>query len=112
MKAMGIGRRQSGVIRPGAWMTGPRLAGLSLLTTALIGLWQAWRLERWSFDGPGPGLFPLMVAGVFVVLALIVLIWPGRSATTEAGDTDAIDPQTQQRTRAGFAVYAANDNIY
>jgi hypothetical protein len=106
--AVGTRRGQWGSMRPGSWMTGPRLAGLGLLATALIGLWQAWRLERWSFDGPGPGLFPLMVASVFVVLALIVLIWPGRSAATEAGDTDAIDPHTQQRTRAGFALYGVS----
>ncbi len=89
-------------------ITGPRLATLGLLVVALVGLWQAMKLERWGFDGPGPGLFPLMVAVVFVALAAIVLIWPGRAATTEEGDTDTIDPQTRQRTRSSFLIYVAS----
>ena len=91
-----------------ALFTGARLAGLGLLALALVGLWQASMLERWSFDGPGPGLFPVMVAGVFVVLAAIVLIWPGRAAATEDGDTDLLDDDTRRRTRMSFIIYAAS----
>ena len=93
---------------PSPMKTGARLATLLLLALALVGLWQASRLERWSFDGPGPGLFPLMVSIVFVALALIVLIWPGRAASTEDGDTELIDEATRQQTRRSFAIYMAS----
>ena len=85
---------------------GARLAALGLLATALVGAWQAWGLERWSFDGPGPGLFPSLVVGVFVVLAVVVTIWPGRAGATEDGDTDEIDAAERARTRQTFALYA------
>ena len=91
-----------------ALKTGARLATFALLAIALVGLWQSSRLERWSFDGPGPGLFPLIVSVVFVALALIVLIWPGRAASTEEGDTDLIDEATRQKTRRSFAIYVAS----
>lgn len=85
---------------------GVRLATLGLLGTALVGLWQAWGLERWAIDGPGAGLWPMLVASVCVALALVVLVWPGRHAATEEGDTDAIDPSERQRTRSAFALYS------
>lgn len=84
---------------------GVRLATLALLVTALVGLWQAWGLERWSLDGPGPGLWPMVVASVCVALSLIVLVWPGRDSATEAGDTDSIDAQELGRTRSTFRLY-------
>ena len=84
---------------------GARLATLGLLAAALVGVWQAWGLERWAIDGPGAGLWPMVVAGVCVVLALIVLIWPGREAATEDGDTDAIDARELGRTRSTFNLY-------
>ena len=91
---------------PAQLLTGSRIAAAGLLLLALLGLWQSMGLERWSIEGPGPGLFPVMVALVFALLALVVLIWPGRAAATEEGDTDAIDAETRQRTRAGFAIYS------
>ena len=47
---------------------GTRLATLGLLAAALVGLWQASRLESWGFDGPGAGFFPQLVAGLCVAL--------------------------------------------
>ena len=91
-----------------ALKTGARLATLGLFALALVGLWQSSRLERWSFDGPGPGLFPMIVSVVFVALALIVLIWPGRAASTEDGDTELIDQATRQKTRRSFAIYVVS----
>ena len=91
---------------PAQLLTGSRVAAAGLLLLAGLGLWQSMGLERWSIEGPGPGLFPVMVALVFALLALVVLIWPGRAAATEEGDTDRIDPETRARTRSSFAIYA------
>ena len=84
---------------------GTRLATLALLAAALVGLWQAWGLERWAIDGPGAGLWPMIVASVCVALAVIVLIWPGPAGTTEEGDTDTIDSRELVRTRSTFNLY-------
>jgi len=84
---------------------GTRLATLALLAAALVGLWQAWGLERWAIDGPGAGLWPMIVASVCVALAVIVLIWPGPAGTTEEGDTDTIDTRELARTRSTFNLY-------
>ena len=64
---------------------GTRLATFGLLAAALVGFWQSMRLESWGFDGPGAGFFPQLVAGVCIVLALIVLVSPGRAGSTEDG---------------------------
>ncbi|TXL71239.1 tripartite tricarboxylate transporter TctB family protein [Vineibacter terrae] len=109
-------------------MTGARSATLGLLAVALIGFWQATRLESWSFDGPGAGFFPQLVAGLCIALALVVLVAPGRPGATEAGDTDAdgtgaedadakdtgaedtnrADAAVAARSRRTFALYAAS----
>lgn len=82
---------------------GTRLATFGLLAAALIGLWQSLRLESWGFDGPGAGFFPQLVAGVCVVLALIVLVSPGRAGATEDGDTE--ESTGTSETRRTFAIY-------
>ncbi|HPA91061.1 MAG TPA: tripartite tricarboxylate transporter TctB family protein [Quisquiliibacterium sp.] len=84
---------------------GTRLAALCLLAAAAVGLWQALRLDRWGFDGPGAGLFPQIVAGVCVLLSIVVLVFPGRAASTEDGDTDEIDDATRAATRSTFSLY-------
>jgi hypothetical protein len=84
---------------------GVRWATLALLATASIGVWQAWGLERWAIDGPGPGLWPMVVASVCVALSLVVLLWPGRDSATEAGDTDPLDAAEAGRTRSTFGLY-------
>lgn len=86
-------------------LNGTRLATLGLLAMALVGFWQATRLESWGFDGPGPGFFPQLVAAICVVLAVAVLIVPGQAVATEVGDTDA-SPETARMQRT-FAIYAA-----
>ena len=86
-------------------LSGVRWATLALLATALIGVWQAWGLERWALDGPGPGLWPMVVASVCVALSLVVLLWPGRESATEAGDTDPLDAAEAGRTRSTFGLY-------
>lgn len=83
---------------------GTRLATFGLLAAALVGLWQSMRLESWGFDGPGAGFFPQLVAGVCVVLALIVLVSPGRAGATEDGDTE--EQKGTAETRRTFAIYA------
>lgn len=84
---------------------GTRLAALCLLAAAAVGLWQALQLERWGFDGPGAGLFPQIVAGVCVLLSIVVLVLPGRAASTEDGDTNEIDDATRAATRSTFSLY-------
>lgn len=86
---------------------GARLATLGLLGLAAVGLWQSLGLERWAIDGPGPGLWPTIVSSVCVVLAIVVLLWPGRASATEDGDTDEIDQAEIRRTRSTFGLYAA-----
>ena len=72
---------------------GARIAAVGLLAAALIGLWQALKLDSWGFDGPGAGFFPQLVAGVSVALALLVVLVPGKAAATEEGDTRAVELQ-------------------
>lgn len=69
---------------------GARLAALLMLAIALIGLWKLSSLERWSIEGPGPGLFPMLAAGVFALLAVVVMIWPGQ-VDISADDDSAED---------------------
>lgn len=78
-------------------MSGVRIATAGLLVVGLIGLWKALELDRWSFEGPGPGLFPTLVAGVFLILAIWVLIRPG----PEASDPEAgVEPADTSPSRA------------
>lgn len=87
---------------------GTRLATLGLLAAALIGLWQSLRLDSWGFDGPGPGFFPTLVAGVCVVLAVIVFVAPGRAGATEEGDTDEAPKESAATGRDNtFLFYVA-----
>lgn len=79
-----------------------RVGAACLLLVALVGLWQTWPLERWSFDGPGAGFFPQMVAAVCVLLSLLVLVWPGKVAD-EAGDDAAGSAEISARNT--FALY-------
>lgn len=89
-------------------LSGTRIATLGLLAAALVGLWQSLRLDSWGFDGPGPGFFPTLVAGVCVVLAVIVFFSPGRAGVTEDGDTDDVPKDASAGTRNTFAIYVAS----
>lgn len=84
---------------------GTRLATLGLLAAALVGLWQASRLDSWGFDGPGAGFFPQLVAGLCVALSLLVLVSPGKAGETEEGDAAAVAESAE--TRRTFALYVA-----
>ena len=92
--------RWSGLARLG----GARLATLGLLAAALVGLWQALRLESGGVDGPGAGFFPQLVAGICVALAVLVFVAPGRAGETEEGDSEAVAATAE--TRRCFALYA------
>lgn len=84
---------------------GTRLVTLGLLAVALVGLWQALRLESWGFDGPGPGFFPQLMAGICVALAIVVLVLPGQAGETEGGDTE--DTPRSAEAHRTLALYAA-----
>ncbi|MEI8304930.1 MAG: tripartite tricarboxylate transporter TctB family protein [Burkholderiales bacterium] len=87
---------------------GGRLAALALLACALVGLWQAWRLERWSFEGPGPGLFPTLVAGLCVFLATVVLCFPGRAGGDDADASPASEAAGPISPTRRMAIYTAS----
>lgn len=91
---------------PSGRRLGVRLAALALLACAFVGLWQANALERWNFDGPGPGLFPTLVGVVFAVLALVVVIFPGPAAGGEAADTEEVPTQERAPVQRRFAIYS------
>lgn len=82
-----------------------RLVTAGLLAIAFVGLWQALRLESWGFDGPGPGFFPQLMAGICVALAVVVLAFPGRAGETEGGDTEEV--RSTPDSNRTFAIYAA-----
>lgn len=56
-----------------------RRASLMLLGGACLGLWQAMQLQTWAFGGPGPGLFPQVVAGLCVLLSLVEVLVPAHA---------------------------------
>lgn len=91
-------------------VSGTRIATLGLLAAALVGLWKAMELDSWGFDGPGPGFFPQLMAGICVALALVVLAFPGRAGETEGGDTD--DVETTRETNRSFAIYVATFAVF
>ena len=53
-------------------LSGTRIATLGLLAAALVGLWKAMELDSWGFDGPGPGFFPQLMAGIMVTIMICV----------------------------------------
>lgn len=90
-------------------LASPRLAAAGLLLVAGIALWQTSRLSRWSFDGPGPGLFPMLVAGACALLALLVVVFPGRDEPNDADSASAIENATTERDQASgktFHIYS------
>lgn len=72
-------------------MTGARWTALALMGAAAATLWQSQRLPRWGFDGPGPGLFPLVLSIIAIALSALVLIAERRAAApVEGDDGDAV----------------------
>lgn len=67
-------------------MSGARWTALSLLLAAVATFWQAQSLPRWSFDGPGTGIFPLVLSIIAIVLSALVLITERREAAAPEGD--------------------------
>lgn len=54
-----------------------RLPYLVALLLSGLFLWQALELEEWGILGPGPGLFPRIVAGACVLLSALLACMPG-----------------------------------
>ena len=69
-------------------MSGARWTALGLLLAAVATFWQAQSLPRWSFDGPGTGIFPLVLSIIAIALSALVLITE-RPATETRGDDDS-----------------------
>ena len=55
------------------------VAGAIVLFIGLAIVWQATRLRLGTFTVPGPGLFPLLIGCVIVLLAICLLIFPAGS---------------------------------
>ncbi len=73
------------------WMSGARWTALGLLLVAAAALWQAQSLPRWGFDGPGSGIFPMVLSGIAIALSVLVLILERReTAPLESDDTEAV----------------------
>lgn len=72
-------------------MSGARWTALGLLLVAVATLWQAQSLPRWSFDGPGTGIFPLVLSIIAIALSALVLITERPVAEPlESDDSEAI----------------------
>lgn len=84
-----------------------RYVGLLLLCLAVVAMWQATSLRTWASDGPGPGLFPQLLAGLCVFLCLIEIIAPEKvdhtSVLQDIGPSHAEAEPAEKRT---FFVYA------
>jgi hypothetical protein len=67
-------------------MSGARWTALGLLLAAVATFWQAQSLPRWSFDGPGTGIFPLVLSIIAIALSMLVLITERREVDTPGSD--------------------------
>lgn len=77
-----------------------RTAGGILLLVGLSIIWQASRLRLGSFHTPGPGLYPLLLGSVIVLLSLCLIISSAKKSK------DAASYSGQSLKRVGF-VYVA-----
>lgn len=60
---------------------------MGLLLVAVATFWQAQSLPRcWSFDGPGTGIFPLVLSILAIALSVLVLITERREVDKPEGD--------------------------
>ena len=71
-----------------------------------VALWQSGRLEMWTFQGPGAGLFPRGVAIALIVLAGFALLMPRRAAAEDASDAVASIAQAGPEERRTGLLYA------
>lgn len=55
-----------------------RICGITVLLIGLAIVWQATELKLGSFRVPGPGLYPLLLGLVTVLLSLFLIISPGK----------------------------------
>lgn len=70
-------------------LSGARWTALGLFCAAAAAFWQATKLSRWGFDGPGPGLYPQVIAALCMALSLLVLaLEKGDPAPAAADDDD------------------------
>jgi hypothetical protein len=83
-----------------------RRVGFLLLFGALIALWHALRLPLWTFQGPGPGLFPQALAAMCVLLSIVEILAPREVPLRSAWEEAAIAPELREHKT--FAVYVAS----
>lgn len=82
-----------------------RVTFLAGLIIASLLFWQSVDLDAWSILGPGPGLFPQITTGACVVVAALLVLFPGlaKSATDREGEPD--EPMGAEERRS-FIAYA------
>ena len=80
-----------------------RGVGLLLLFGGLLALWQALSLPRWTFQGPGPGLFPQALAAICILLSILEVL-TARKVPLHSGLEDA-DSTPERREHQTFAAY-------
>jgi hypothetical protein len=83
-----------------------RRVGILLLVGALLAFWQALRLPLWTFQGPGPGLFPQALAVMCILLSMIEILAPRAIPLRSGWEEAAIEPE--RREHQTFAVYVAS----
>ncbi len=86
-------------------MTGTRWALLAIALVGAVALWQASSLAMWSFNGPGPGLFPRAVAIAAIVLSAICFFFPDRKSEIAEDDGVADFRNAGAGERRTFGVY-------
>ncbi|MCC7426274.1 MAG: tripartite tricarboxylate transporter TctB family protein [Alphaproteobacteria bacterium] len=81
-----------------------RLVALGAMLVAGALFWQAQDLPFTDFMGPGPGLFPQVVAGFTCVMAALLVVFPGPPAQPREGDPGHAPAGTAERRT--FLAYA------
>jgi hypothetical protein len=80
-------------------------AGIVVLLTGVVFLLYNMKYSLGQWANPGPGVFPLMVGGVWVVLAVWHLVSVLRKHKAPAGET-LPESETKGRTKALYVIGA------
>lgn len=86
--------------------TRERVAAVVLTAFGLVALEQAARLRVGSVVRPGPGFFPLVLAGAFTAVCLVLVVNAFRNATAPAPAPAALGWTKISVTMAALFVYA------
>ena len=54
-----------------------RICALAIIGLCVVAAFEAFKLDAWTFDGPGPGLLPQILLPLIAMAAIAVAISPG-----------------------------------